>query len=400
MERQAIRIAPQVLDLAEPAKDPQEALFPTSSETPLRLDNNESTVAPSPNVINILKKAIDTVSLNNRSDIQARKLRRQLSQYSGVAFDSIACYANQAAALETLARTYLYSGMDALIVGPADNPLSHYASAAGARVINSQFRDPFEPAIEELVSGITQQTRLIYISNPNGVSGATLSEPEIVFLLSYAQGIMVVVDESYYEYCGVTVADLIDRFPNLIVLRTFSKAFGLAGFDTHYLLTCRENMKYLSRLGYGKTPGLLAQVAAGAALDDLYFPADLNRQINESKNMLYEGLTRLGYDFRITSSNFFLLAAANTEHLVKTLAKQNIFVRDISHLNGFQNYVRITIGTPSQAGILLDILSELSSSQKISLKLVRHGETAVTAHNDRLSNYADELTPETVNSGH
>ena len=399
MERQTIRVAPQVLDLNEPDQDPQEALFPTSGETPLRLDNNESTVAPSPNVINILKKAVDSISLNNRADMKARKLRRQLSQYSGVAFDSIACYANQAVMLETLARTYLYSGMDALIVGPADNPLSHYASSTGARVINSQFRDPFEPAIEELVSGITQQTRMIYISNPNGVSGATLGEAELVFLLSYAQGIMVVVDESYYEYCGVTVADLIDRFPNLIVLRTLSKAFGLAGFDTHYLLTCQENMKYIGRLSYGKTPGLLAQVAAGAALDDLYFPADLNRQINESKNMLYEGLTRLGYDFRITSANFFLLAAANPGHLVKTLAKQNIFIRDISHINGFQNYVRITIGTPSQAGILLDILSELSSSQKISLKLVRHGETSLAAQNDRVKDYADELVAGTVNSG-
>ena len=91
MERQTIRVAPQVLDLNEPDQDPQEALFPTSGETPLRLDNNESTVAPSPNVINILKKAVDSISLNNRADMKARKLRRQLSQYSGVAFDSIAC---------------------------------------------------------------------------------------------------------------------------------------------------------------------------------------------------------------------------------------------------------------------------------------------------------------------
>ena len=398
MERQTIRVAPQVLDLSDPNQDRQEALFPQNGETPLRLDNNESTVAPSPSVINKLKKAIDSLPLNNRADMQARKLRRQLSRYTGVAFDSIACYGNQAVMLETLARTYLYQGMDAVILGPAENPLSHYASSTGARVINSQFRDPFQPAIEELISGITQQTRMVYITNPNGVSGDVIDEAELVFLLSYARNIMVVVDESYYEFSGVTVADLVDRFPNLIVLRTFSKAFGLAGFDTHYLLTCRDNINILNRLGYRKNPGLLAQVAAGAALDDLYFPADLNRQINDSKNMLFEGLTRLGYDFRITSANFFLLAAANPGHLVKSLIEHNIFVKDISHINGFQNYVRITIGTPTQTGKLLNILSLLSSSQKISLKLVRQGETVLNGPRDQVKIYTGELETQTVNS--
>lgn len=398
MEKHLVRVAPQILDLNDPVQDQQEALFPNNCDSLLRLDNNEATIAPSHIVIDKLKWAIDNISLNNQGDMQARKLRRKLAYYTGVPFDSIACFANQAVMLEAIARTYLYPGLDMLIVGPSDNPLPPYASSIGARVINSQFRDPFEPQVEELIAGITSQTRLIYIANPGSISGAILTEAELVFSLSYAREIMVVVDESYFEFCGVTLAGLIDRFANLIVLRTFSKAFGLAGFDTCYLLTCPENMRFLSRLGYRKNPGLLAQFAAEAALDDLYYTADLTHSINESKKMLYDGLTRLGYDFRITSANFFLLAAANPGHLMRSLIEHNIYVKDISQINGFQNYVRITIGTPSQTGILLDVLGRLSAGQKISLKLVRAGESALQSLNEGDNITLEESVVQPVNA--
>ena len=174
---------------------------------------------------------------------------------------------------------------------------------------------------------------------------------------------MVVIDESYFEFCGSTVADLISKYPNLAIIRTFAKAFALAGVDTAFLLTDSRNLRFINRLGYHKEPNMLAQVAAGAAIDDISYTANYVRQVNDSKKMLFDNLTRMGYQFRITASNFFLLKVNDPDGLVEDFTRNNIIVNKLTGIQGFQNHLRITIGTPSQTGVLLDVLARVASSQ-------------------------------------
>jgi histidinol-phosphate aminotransferase len=284
----------------------------------------------------------------------------------GVNFDSIACFANQAAAMETIARTYLQPGLDMLNTWPTDSPFAYYANSTGARVIDIKYEDQFKPRVEEIITAKTSKTRLIYLANPSGITGASLTEAELVFLLSYAENSMVVVDEAYFEFCGTTVVDIITSFPNLIVLRSFSKGFALAGFDICCMITDSRNFKFLSKLGYLKGPNTLAQVAAEAALEDVGYTTDLIRQIGQSKKLLFDKLTTQGYDFKITSANFFLLKVTDCNELVKSLADKNIFVNCLEGIPGFENYVRITIGTPEQTAIVLNILEQLAPEQEIS----------------------------------
>ncbi|MCP4581543.1 MAG: aminotransferase class I/II-fold pyridoxal phosphate-dependent enzyme [candidate division Zixibacteria bacterium] len=366
MEKRLVKVVPSVLDLEEPEQDFQGALLAPNEETLLKLDQNEATVSPSPLVLKALKSSLETKALNCSPDIGSRKLRRKLSHYMGVNFDSIACYANPAAAMETIVRTYLQPGLEMLNAWPTDSPFSHYAVSTGAKVINIKFKDQFRPKVEEIIGAKTSKTRLIYLANPSGISGASLTEAELVFLLSYAENSMVVVDEAYFEFCGTTVADIISSFPNLIVLRTFSKGFALAGFDICCLTTDSRNFKFLNKLGYLKGPNTLAQVAAEAALEDLSYTSELVRQVSQSKKLLFDSLTCRGYDFRITSANFFLMRVADPDGLVKSLADKNVFVNCLEGIPGFENYVRITIGTPQQTSIVLDILGRLAPEQAIS----------------------------------
>jgi len=367
MESRLVRVVPRVLDLDYPDQDNQEGLFSVDKETTLKLDRNEATVPPSPMVLKALKQALNDRSLNYLSDIQSRRLRRRLSLYTGVNFDSIACYYNQASVMETITRTYLQPGLEALVVWPSDSSFSHYAASAGAMVINAAFNDLFEPKIEEIIAYITPKTRLIYLANPNGITGSSLTESELVFLMSYAENSLVVVDESYFEFSGITAADLIPKFPNLIIIRSFSKGFGLAGFDTHYLMTDSRNFKFLNKLGFQKQPDTLAQVAAEAVLEDLNYTASVVRQVNESKKLLFDNLSSLGYEFRISPANFFLLAVSDPHRLVRSLANKNIFINELMGFQGFDNYVRITIGTPGQTSQLIKALAECAIEQSIGL---------------------------------
>lgn len=369
MEKKLVKVVPSILDIEDPETDLQEALFSLEEETLLKLDRNEATVTPSPMVYEALTKSLDRLSLNRQPDNRSRKLRRKLAHYSGVNFDNISCFANTTIAVDTIARTYLQPGLDALVGCPCENSIAGYIGATGAGVIFSKHENSFEPKVEEFAAGMTSKTRLIYLANPNGISGSILTESEIVFLLSYAENAMVVIDESYFEFCGVTVSKLLSRYPNLAVLRTFSKAFALASMDVAYLMTDERNLKYINRLSCNKAPNTLAQVAAESAIDDLRYTASFVRIVNESKKMLFENLVRMGYDFRITSANFFLLRVKDPDSLVETLTRNNIFVNNLLSYPEYENQIRITIGTPSQTGVLIDILARQSDTQTLGKSL-------------------------------
>ena len=365
MSKKYVKVLPSVIDLKFPGLDRQEALFSPDEDTLLKLDSNESPIRLSESVIDSLKTAIETKSLNRHPDYSARKLRRMLSRYTGVSFDSITCFNSEATAIESIARTYLEHGLDSLVTWPNEGMASYNIAATGARVINTQFENPFEPRIEELISGISHKTRMIYISNPNPITGAIFSEAELVFLLSYAQNIMIVVDESYFEYCGNTIAGMIGDYPNLIVTRNFSRAFGLAGLDLCYIISDPENLRHISKFAAGKHPNTITQTTAIAALNDPKYLAKSLYQLNESKKMLHDVLLTLGYDFVISPANFITLKVNDPVSFTEKLVQKNIYINQLANLPGFDNYVRVTIGTPAQSGILLDILGELTESQAI-----------------------------------
>lgn len=366
MGKRLVEAVPHVLDINEPEHDMFAEASGLEEKTFLKLNRNEATITPSPLVANKISESWDSLSLNHYPDFKSEKLRYKLSDYTDADVKCIACYSSMSTALDALVRTYLQPGYEAIAGWPVERLFRNCVISAGAKVISPKHADTFSINIEEITAGITSKTKLVYLANPNSVTGSMMTEAEIVFLLSYSENALVVIDESYFEFCGLSVVDLIPRFPNLAVIRTFSKAFALAGFGVVYLLTDTTNLRDINKLGYHNSPDTLAQIAAEAAIDDLSYTAGYVRLINESKKMLRENLTRLGYDFRITPANFFLLKINNPDHLTETLKENKIFVNNLIEIPEFDNYVRVTIGTPSQTGVLLDILAKLASSQTMS----------------------------------
>jgi histidinol-phosphate aminotransferase len=372
MEKQLVKVAPQTLDLADVDGEIQEALFAIDNRLVLKLDNNETTVGPSPLVFKAISQVAANYQLNIEADTNSRRLRRKISHYIGANYNSIACFSGTTAAMAALAKIYLAPGLEALVSWPAEKSVVDILTASGAQVNKTDYRDIFQPTVEEIASHVGHKTRMIYIGNPANHTGARFSEAEIVFLLSYAENSLIILDESYYEYCGVTMVDLTRKFSNLVVLRTFSKAFALAGTPTSYIITDPQNIRYINRIGQYSAPDILAQTAALAALDDISYMVDYVRQVNKAKKMLFDNLSRMGYDFITTAANFILLRVSDCEGFVRSLARNNIYVRDLSDIPEMNGFIQMAIGTPVQTEIVLEFLGRHSKDHagKLSKNLV------------------------------
>lgn len=356
MEKRLVRVAGAILDI-----DPRHKVeYSLNADGLIRLDSNENTLGPSPKVREALENVITSRALNFRAYAEPDTLLERLSCYTGVGVDSISCFATKESALEHIGRTFLEPGVEAVINDPESDDFARVAQSLGARVIELHHDNPFEFNIEALINQIGPKTRVIYISNPDGNSGASFSESEIVFLLAYAERIMVIVDEEYFEFCGCSVADLTSRFPNLIVMRTLSRAFGLSALGFSYILTDPENLGFIDRVKLNSGPDLFSTAAAIAALEDLSHIRRYAFLIDESKKLLLQNLPEIGYQFRMTDNNFFLLKVSDSHQALKLLNECGIAACDLSDNQRFDGLLRITIGTPEQTDSLLTALGRMA----------------------------------------
>lgn len=357
--KQPVKTARAVMDLAPYKVSNQKPLFMKQSENPLKLDWNESTISPSPKVAEAIFEATTSYNLNWYPDVEARELRQKLSEYTGLETEFISCFGGSDMALEYIVRTYLESGTTVLMSAPTYDNFRVFAQSTGATVIQVTYDNPFEPDVSRLLNSISARARLVYICNPNNPTGAMFSKREIRTMLEKAPQCMFVIDEAYFEFCGETAVNLVKSFNNIIVARSFSKAFGLAALRIGYILSDPENLEYIHRIKVGKNVSLLAQIAAMAALEDEQYTLDYISEINDSKEILTEEMAKLGFEFVITPANFMLVKFADPAKGVEQLENNGIFIRDRSTIPQLEGYVRISIGTLEQTVRLIEALAEM-----------------------------------------
>ena len=202
--------------------------------------------------------------------------------------------------------------------------------------------------------------RVFFLPNPNSPTGNLLSPPEIRRILSAAKQTMVVIDEAYFEFSGVTVISWIRRHPNLIVTRTFSKTAGLAGLRLGCIFVNRDLARSMRKSQSPYPVNAAALVGAEAALRDRAFIARTVREVEAARQQLERGLARLGIRYFPSGGNFILVYFGNrAKKIVATLDHQGILLRDRSSDFAGEGYVRITVGTPSQVKRLLGSLEPL-----------------------------------------
>jgi histidinol-phosphate aminotransferase len=338
---------------------------PLGSRDGLRLDFNENTVACSPAVREVLGRisAGELTRYPERESVEA-----VVAAHLGLAPAQVSLTNGVDEAIHVLFEAFLDRGDELLLPVPTYTMYEVYASATDARAVTVLAGDDLEFPFDRLVASVTPRTKIIAIANPNSPSGTMASREQIVSLAQLAPQAVVLVDEAYFHFCGETVIDLVGEIPNLIVARTFSKAYGLAGLRVGVLAGPVDLMHWIRRV---LSPYSVNSVALGclpAALTDTSYLDWYVGEVLAARTDFEEALAVAGVRYWPSRANFVLvdIGPLHTEFVRRMLAA-GVLVRDRSSDPGCDGRVRITIGTRQQMqraiAAMKEALADLSARE-------------------------------------
>ena len=323
----------------------------------LRLDFNENPIGCSPGVRRALAK-LSAASISAYPEQET--LRRKAASYFDVRSEELLLTNGTDEALSLVVNTFVEPKDDVLLVEPTYAMYRFYSELAGARIVAPRYDDAMCFPWNNVLRALRAGPRVFFLPNPNSPTGNLLSLKQLQRILKAARRTMVVIDEAYFEFSGVTVIPWIRRHKNLIVTRTFSKAAGLAGLRLGCIFVHRE-LAAVMRKAQSPYPVSTAALAAGeAAMRDRGFISRTVREVRRGRQELERGLARLGVRCFPSGGNFMLVHfGERTKKIVGALTRKGTLVRDRSSDFGGDGYVRITLGTLDQTRRLLHELESI-----------------------------------------
>jgi histidinol-phosphate aminotransferase len=337
---------------------------PTEQKAILKLDWNEATIPPTPLVEKRLSEFIQ-----NRSAFQLypsthnKELTGLLSHYTNLPSENIQYFASSDSLHEYIVRMFVAPGDPILILGPTYDNFRLTCESQGARIFFFEFNEDFQIDLEQFESKINiVNPSLVYICNPNNPTGNTFKNEELLKLVKAHLNTLFLIDEAYFEFHGQTIAEEVRNFQNILITRTFSKAFALANFRAGYLLAHQENIAQISKIRNPKNISSFAQEAMVAALQDTEYMLNYVQEVNLAKQQFSLDVAQLSFVDKVLPSqgNFVLVIFENDKtknQVFDFLATRDIFVRNLSHSALLQNALRITVGTRKQMESVLEALT-------------------------------------------
>jgi histidinol-phosphate aminotransferase len=323
----------------------------------LRLDFNENPTGCSPAVRRALAK-LTAASISAYPEQET--VRRKAARHFGVLPDELLLTNGTDEALSLVVNTFVESRDTVLLAEPTYAMYRFYCELAGARIIAPRYDSAMKFPWKEILAALRSAPRVFFLPNPNSPTGNLLSRRDLRRILNAATRTMVVIDEAYFEFSGVTVIPWIRRHRNLIVTRTFSKTAGLAGLRLGCIFVDRELAATMRKAQSPYPVNAAALAAAEAAIKDKSFLAQTVRKVRLGRRELERGLSRFGVRYFPTAGNFVLVYfGERAKKVVAALARKNILIRDRSSDFGGEGYVRITFGTVAQMRTLLGELKEI-----------------------------------------
>ncbi len=325
-------------------------------EGKLRLDFNENTVGCSPAVLRAVRRmTAEQFALYPEYEASLARLARHF----GVRPAEMLLTNGVDDALRLLVDVFIEPGATVLIPEPTFSMYRFFSQVAGARVEAVRYDDAMRFPLEATLQALAREPRLLFLANPNNPTGTLLKQAELKRILDAAPRTLVLVDEAYFEFSGLTVLPWIRKRGNLVVARTFSKAAGLAAIRLGALFARKDLADALRRAFTPYPVSSIALVAAEAALAELGFLRRYVKEVRVSRDKLAQGLERLGARVFPSGANFVLADfGAGASRMVRRLARRGILVRDRATDFGRDGFVRITAGTVAQTRRLLRAIEE------------------------------------------
>ncbi len=322
----------------------------------IKLASNENPLGCSKDVLCALSDAISELSLY--PDGNTTVLRGKLAAKHALKPGQFVFGAGSNEIITFIAQVFLNPGDESIYAEPSFSWYDTAVKATGAKPVIVPVKN-YTHDLEIMKNSINEKTKIIWICNPNNPTGTIITAAQQEeFLKAVPSNIVVVLDEAYYEFAqGAEYPEsvpLLEKYPNIIVLRTFSKAYGLASLRVGYGMASEEMVSYLNRVRPPFNVNTLAQIAAIAALEDQDFVNEVLKINKTGLVMLYREFDRLNLKYVRSYANFvWVRMPISSGEMFQKLLHKGIIIRPF-----MENWIRITVGTEDQNKKLIKALSE------------------------------------------
>ncbi len=347
-----LSIPPHIASIAPyvPGKPLEELARQYGVSDAVKLASNENPLGPSPKALEAIHNCLQ--GLNRYPDGAGHDLIEALAAEHGLLPSQIVIGNGSDDLLGMLARVFLDSDCQVVVPHPSFLMYSIVARSAGAMVVKVPLKD-LAIDLDAMAQAVSERTRLVFLCCPNNPTGTVLDHDQVVaFLEGLPDGVIVVLDEAYVEFVrakeGVQSLKLLEQGRPVVVLRTFSKAYGLAGLRVGYGLMPPEIAGMLNRVRMPFNVNSLAQAAALAALDDSGFLFETRSLVHRELDRMYSALDERGIEYYPSQANFFLIKVPlPADQVFEALLQEGVIVRSMKSY-ALDNYIRLSIGLPAE----------------------------------------------------
>lgn len=325
----------------------------------IRLDMNENTRGPAPSVVRRIRRAVTGRQLGTYPEYHAACT--ELARHLNVSAGELLLTNGIDDGIKLICDTFVDPGDTLLIPAVTFTMYQFFHTVAGGKTAVVHHDEKLRLPVDRVMEALRRwKPRWMALANPNNPTGTMIPRHDVEAILRAAPGTLVLVDEAYFDYSGETVLPWIRRFPNLVVARTFSKAYGLAGLRLGVLFARRELTGWMRR-AHAVFP--VNSMALAAALEAIRHPDEVARHVAEVRNnraRLCRCLESLGVPYAPATGNFiFASFGRKAPQVARQLTSQGILVRHWSRDSHLRPYFRIGIGTRSEIGHLIRALQGL-----------------------------------------
>ncbi|MBI4439590.1 histidinol-phosphate transaminase [Candidatus Woesearchaeota archaeon] len=315
----------------------------------LRLDFNENLYGATQK-LNSIKLSPKYISVYP----EYSSLLKKLSSYFKTGIENILPSNGADEGIKTVFDTFVDRDDEVIMVEPTFPMFRVYAQIAGAKIKSIPYGSDFSFPLKKALKEIKKSTKLVVIANPNNPTGTLLEKSGVIKILKKAKNSAVLIDEAYADFSGVSCINLIKKYRTLIVVKSFSKVFGIAGVRLGTLLSDKHNISCMKNVRSPYSVNSLAVLIGSIALSDVGHARKYVLEVRKNKIMLVEFLRKRGIYVYGGHANFILAKFNNPGKLYSCLKKKGILIRRIP----IKGYVRITIGRKDQMKRLMKCIGD------------------------------------------
>jgi len=321
-------------------------------ENRLKLDLNENAMGPSPKVL----EAIKNITAKDIKYYPAYgEVINKLAKVNNIEPEMILPTSGADEAINYIFDVFIEPDDTVLTITPSFSMPKIYANILGCSYQEINYAKKFVFPIDEILSNINENTKLIIVTTPNNPTGEAISRENMLKILEAANGKYVLIDETYFNYAKESFIDLIEKYPNIFIMRSMSKDFGLAGLRFGYIAANKENINYIKKVIRPYSVNIVAVKAALASLDDAEYLNYVISQVKQSKKLLAEGLKPFAVKIYPSDANFLLVDfGEKVDFIYKKLLNSGIKVKNFGQTENLENCLRITLPAVEDAKYILN----------------------------------------------